>query len=63
MENAGNAGSIIEVLAEIGDAISDSPVVLRVYGKNAPLSVDRLRFALQFGQKPDSNSPRFFWAS
>ena len=50
-EIASSAGCVIEMMAEVGDAVVDSTPILRVFGSGGPLPEAGLRKAIQLGRE------------
>jgi uncharacterized membrane protein len=49
LQLASRAGCIIEMVAEVGDAVFDSTAILRVYGSSGPLPEKSLRDTIDLG--------------
>jgi uncharacterized membrane protein len=51
MQLANRAGCVIEMVAEVGDAVFDSTAILQVYGSNGPIPERDLRDSINLGDE------------
>lgn len=51
VQHASPAGSVIEILAAVGDSVLDSTPILRVFGGSRPLSIEALRSGIELGNE------------